>query len=233
LKIPFTFARNHEVLLLEKANELPMLYWSDKTKPAILHEISRNIGLVQYAKKDSEEILSLISKEYTQNESDAAKVVDELEDNVDLSRLIQDIPISEDLLEFKNDAPIIRMMNSLFKQASRDGASDIHLEAFEKLSIVRFRVDGNLRDIVEVKRGLHAAFVSRIKIMASLDIAEKRMPQDGRISLRVGSKALDIRVSTLPTAHGERVVMRLLEKDYSKLDLKFLGMAPDTEKSFL
>ena len=210
-----------------------MLYWSDKTKPAILHEISRNIGLVQYAKKDSEEILSLISKEYTQNESDAAKVVDELEDNVDLSRLIQDIPISEDLLEFKNDAPIIRMMNSLFKQASRDGASDIHLEAFEKLSIVRFRVDGNLRDIVEVKRGLHAAFVSRIKIMASLDIAEKRMPQDGRISLRVGSKALDIRVSTLPTAHGERVVMRLLEKDYSKLDLKFLGMAPDTEKSFL
>ena len=233
MKIPFTFARNHEVLLLEKANELPMLYWSDKTKPAILHEISRNIGLLQYVKKGSEEILSLISKEYTQNESDAAKVVDELEDNVDLSRLIQDIPISEDLLEFKNDAPIIRMMNSLFKQASRDGASDIHLEAFEKLSIVRFRVDGNLRDIVEVKRGLHAAFVSRIKIMASLDIAEKRMPQDGRISLRVGSKALDIRVSTLPTAHGERVVMRLLEKDYSKLDLKFLGMAPDTEKSFL
>jgi len=233
MKIPFTFARNHEVLLLEKANELPMLYWSDKTKPAILHEISRNIGLLQYVKKGSEEILSLISKEYTQNESDAAKVVDELEDNVDLSRLIQDIPISEDLLEFKNDAPIILMMNSLFKQASRDGASDIHLEAFEKLSIVRFRVDGNLRDIVEVKRGLHAAFVSRIKIMASLDIAEKRMPQDGRISLRVGSKALDIRVSTLPTAHGERVVMRLLEKDYSKLDLKFLGMAPDTEKSFL
>jgi general secretion pathway protein E len=125
------------------------------------------------------------------------------------------------------------MINSLFKQASRDGASDIHLEAYEKQSVVRFRVDGNLRDVVDLKRGLHAALVSRIKIMASLDIAEKRMPQDGRISLRVGSKALDIRVSTLPTAHGERVVMRLLEKNYSKLDLKTLGMAPDTEKSFL
>jgi general secretion pathway protein E len=86
---------------------------------------------------------------------------------------------------------------------------------------------------VDLKRGLHAALVSRIKIMAVLDIAEKRMPQDGRISLRVGSKALDIRVSTLPTAHGERVVMRLLEKNSSKLDLKTLGMAQDTESSFL
>ena len=175
----------------------------------------------------------MISQEYAQNETDAATVVDELEENVDLARLMQDIPLTQDLLELKNDAPIIRMINSLFKQASRDGASDIHLEAYEKQSVVRFRVDGNLRDVVELKRGLHAALVSRIKIMASLDIAEKRMPQDGRISLRVGSKALDIRVSTLPTAHGERVVMRLLEKNYSKLDLKTLGMAPDTEKSFL
>ena len=175
----------------------------------------------------------MISQEYAQNETDAATVVDELEENVDLARLMQDIPLTQDLLELKNDAPIIRMINSLFKQASRDGASDIHLEAYEKQSVVRFRVDGNLRDVVDLKRGLHAALVSRIKIMASLDIAEKRMPQDGRISLRVGSKALDIRVSTLPTAHGERVVMRLLEKNYSKLDLKTLGMAPDTEKSFL
>ena len=213
--------------------ETPTLFWSPKTKPSILHEIARNLGPLRYDKKSSDELLSMISQEYTQNESDAATVVDELEENVDLARLMQDIPLTQDLLELKNDAPIIRMINSLFKQASRDGASDIHLEAYEKQSVVRFRVDGNLRDVVDLKRGLHAALVSRIKIMASLDIAEKRMPQDGRISLRVGSKALDIRVSTLPTAHGERVVMRLLEKNYSKLDLKTLGMAPDTEKSFL
>jgi general secretion pathway protein E len=175
----------------------------------------------------------MISQEYAQKETDAATVVDELEESVDLARLMQDIPLTQDLLELSNDAPIIRMINSLFKQASRDDASDIHLEAYDKQSVVRFRVDGNLRDVVDLKRGLHAALVSRIKIMASLDIAEKRMPQDGRISLRVGSKALDIRVSTLPTAHGERVVMRLLEKNYSKLDLKALGMAVDTEKSFL
>jgi general secretion pathway protein E len=198
-----------------------------------LHEVARNVGPLRFCKKSSEELLAMISQEYAQNETDAATVVDELEENVDLARLMQDIPLTQDLLELKNDAPIIRMINSLFKQASRDSASDIHLEAYEKQSVVRFRVDGNLRDVVDLKRGLHAALVSRIKIMASLDIAEKRMPQDGRISLRVGSKALDIRVSTLPTAHGERVVMRLLEKNYSKLDLKTLGMAPDTEKSFL
>ncbi len=233
MKIPFSYAKRHEVLLSNPLEDIPSLYWSPKTKPSVLHEISRNVGALHYIKKSSEDLLLMINQEYSQNESDAATVVDELEDNVDLSRLMQDIPISEDLLEFKNDAPIIRMINSLFKQASRDGASDIHLEAFEKQSVVRFRVDGNLRDIVEMKRGLHAALVSRIKIMASLDIAEKRMPQDGRISLRVGTKALDIRVSTLPTAHGERVVMRLLEKDYSKLDLKLLGMAADTESEFL
>ncbi len=233
MKIPFSFAKSHGVLLSNSLEDIPSLYWSAKTKPSIIHEISRNVGVLHYVKKSSEEILLMISQHYSQNESDAATVVDELEDNVDLSRMMQDIPISEDLLELKNDAPIIRMINSLFKQASRDGASDIHLEAFEKQSVVRFRVDGNLRDVVEIKRGLHAALVSRIKIMSSLDIAEKRMPQDGRISLRVGTKALDIRVSTLPTAHGERVVMRLLEKDYSKLDLKLLGMAADTEQEFL
>lgn len=232
-KIPFSFSKSHEVLLLDQLAETPTLFYSPKTKPSTLHEVARNVGPLRYFKKSSEELLLMISQEYAQNETDAATVVDELEENVDLARLMQDIPLTQDLLELKNDAPIIRMINSLFKQASRDGASDIHLEAYEKQSVVRFRVDGNLRDVVDLKRGLHAALVSRIKIMASLDIAEKRMPQDGRISLRVGSKALDIRVSTLPTAHGERVVMRLLEKNYSKLDLKTLGMAPDTEKSFL
>jgi ATP-dependent Clp protease ATP-binding subunit ClpX len=124
------------------------------------------------------------------------------------------------------------MINSLLKQASRDGASDIHLEAFERKSMVRFRVDGNLRDIVDMRRDLHAALVSRIKIMASLDIAEKRMPQDGRISLRVGGRAIDVRVSTLPTSHGERVVLRLLEKNYDRLDVRALGMAEDTFSQF-
>ncbi|MFO0101285.1 MAG: type II secretion system ATPase GspE, partial [Betaproteobacteria bacterium] len=156
----------------------------------------------------------------------------EVEGEVDLSRLMQDIPEVEDLLESEDDAPIIRMINALLTQATRDGASDIHIEAFETYSLVRFRVDGTLRDVVRPKRALHAALVSRIKIMAQLDIAEKRLPQDGRITLRVGGKAVDVRVSTLPTGHGERVVLRLLEKDLSRLTLESLGMSERTLKTF-
>jgi len=116
------------------------------------------------------------------------------------------------LLEAEDDAPVIRMINALLTQAARDGASDIHIEPFESFSLVRFRVDGTLRDVVRPKRALHAALVSRIKIMAQLDIAEKRLPQDGRITLRVGGRPTDVRVSTLPTGHGERAVLRLLEQ---------------------
>ncbi len=109
-----------------------------------------------------------------------------MEGEVDLSRLMQDIPAVEDLLESEDDAPIIRMINALLTQAAREGASDIHIEPFETSSVVRFRVDGTLRDVVRPKKALHGALISRIKIMAQLDIAEKRLPQDGRITLRVG-----------------------------------------------
>src|SRR5690606_7393033 len=115
---------------------------------------------------------------------------------------------------------------ALFTQAARDGASDIHLEAFETHSVVRYRVDGTLRDIVSPRRALHNALVSRIKVMASLDIAEKRLPQDGRIALRVGGRAIDVRASRLPTGHGERAVLRLLDKEADFLELGRLGMAP-------
>jgi general secretion pathway protein E len=118
------------------------------------------------------------------------------------------------------------MINALLTQASRDGASDIHIEPFESYSMVRFRVDGTLRDVVRPKRELHAALISRIKILAQLDIAEKRLPQDGRIALRIGGKPIDVRVSTLPTGHGERAVLRLLDKEAGRLDLARLGMSP-------
>jgi general secretion pathway protein E len=110
----------------------------------------------------------------------------------------------------------------------REGASDIHLEIFESRALVRLRVDGALRDIVEPKRGLHPAMVSRIKVMASLDIAEKRLPQDGRIALRVAGRPIDVRVSTIPTANGERVVLRLLDKQAGRLTLDALGMPEAT-----
>jgi general secretion pathway protein E len=153
------------------------------------------------------------------------------EHEIDLDRLMQDIPEVADLLEAQDDAPVIRMINALFTQAARDGASDIHIEAFESSSVVRYRVDGTLRDVVSPRKALHAALISRIKIMAHLDIAEKRMPQDGRIALRVGGRPIDVRVSTLPTGHGERAVLRLLDKEAGRLQLEKLGMAPTVLKS--
>jgi general secretion pathway protein E len=120
------------------------------------------------------------------------------------------------------------MLNAMLSQAVREGASDIHFEPFEANSVVRYRVDGTLRDVVRPRRGLHAALVSRIKIMANLDIAEKRLPQDGRIMLRLGGRPIDVRVSTLPAGHGERVVMRLLDKERGRLTPEKLGMAQDT-----
>jgi general secretion pathway protein E len=150
--------------------------------------------------------------------------VSEVESDIDLSRMMQALPAIEDLLETSDDAPIIRMLNALLTQAARDGASDIHIEPYERHSAVRFRVDGSLRDVVQPNRALHAALISRLKIMAELDIAEKRLPQDGRISLRIGTRAVDVRVSTLPSAHGERAVLRLLDKSGAKLSLESVGM---------
>jgi general secretion pathway protein E len=125
------------------------------------------------------------------------------------------------------------MLNALLTQAARDGASDIHIEPYERHSSVRFRVDGTLREVVQPNRALHAALISRLKIMAELDIAEKRLPQDGRISLRIGTRAVDVRVSTLPSAHGERAVLRLLDKSESKLSLESVGMTGETLRRFL
>jgi len=240
LRIPFAYARDHQVLLKRQSisdaagqeKDVFTLIHSPATDLSILHEICRMVGSVKRVEKSSDEVMEAINSTYSQGDLDASQVLDEVEDTLDLSRLLQEMPVSMDLLEANDDAPVIRMINSILKQAIHAEASDIHLEAFERKSVVRFRVDGNLRDIVDMRRDLHAALVSRIKIMASLDIAEKRMPQDGRISLRIGGKAIDIRVSTLPTSHGERVVMRLLEKNYERLDLKTLGMADDTFTSF-
>jgi general secretion pathway protein E len=145
---------------------------------------------------------------------------------------MQELPAVEDLLEAADDAPIVRMLNALLTQAARDGASDIHIEPYERHSSVRFRIDGTLREVVQPNRALHAALISRLKIMAELDIAEKRLPQDGRISLRLGQRAIDIRVSTLPSAHGERAVLRLLDKSQGRLSLESVGMSGDTLQRF-
>lgn len=231
--VPYGFARAHQILVSALSDDAMEVWVGENTPATALAELSRSLKyrLVPVI-KPADELSSAISRAYSQQEGSAAAVVDEVGGDIDLSRLMQDLPKVEDLLESEDDAPIIRMINALLTQAARDNASDIHIEPFETYSMVRFRVDGTLRDVVRPRRELHAALVSRIKIMASLDIAEKRLPQDGRITLRIGGRPMDVRVSTLPTGHGERAVLRLLDKEAGRLDLARLGMSSDLLRRF-
>jgi general secretion pathway protein E len=227
--VPYAFARDHSILLKPTGEREADVWISEATGLAALQEVMRAFpGRLRPTLVDPRELSEAIAQAYSRPEDSAQQVVGDIEGEIDITRMMQDVPDIEDLLETEDDAPIIRMINALLTHAARDGASDIHLEAFERHSLVRFRVDGTLRDIVRPKRALHAALVSRIKIMAAMDIAEKRLPQDGRIALRVGGRAIDVRVSTLPTGHGERVVLRLLEKDMARIDLTNLGMSERT-----
>ena len=155
----------------------------------------------------------------------AQAAVDEMDEDFDLARAAEALGEPEDLMESQDDAPIIRLINALLTEAVKTNASDIHVEPFENRLVVRMRVDGVLREVLAPKRMLAPLIVSRIKVMAKLDIAEKRLPQDGRISLRVAGRPVDVRVSTLPSGHGERVVLRLLDKQAGRLHLEQLGMA--------
>ncbi|MBB5203272.1 general secretion pathway protein E [Inhella inkyongensis] len=229
--LPYAFAKAHN-LLLEDSGAERVLWVSPQVSDAQLAEVQRLHAVERVEPQAAALLQERISVVYAGNESSAATVVGEVESAVDLSRLLQDLPAVEDLLEAANDAPIIRMLNALLTQAAKDGASDIHIEPYERSSAVRFRVDGSLREVVQPNRALHAALISRLKIMAELDIAEKRLPQDGRISLRIGGRAIDVRVSTLPSAHGERAVLRLLDKSESKFSLEGLGMDGDVLHAF-
>ncbi len=221
--LPYAFARTHQLLLEDAGNELTLCLHAASSASGA-SEVGRKFGIHRVELHPADALIQRISAAYAQGESSAATVVSEVESDADLTRMMQDLPAIEDLLETADDAPIIRMLNALLTQAARDSASDIHIEPYERHSSVRFRVDGTLREVVKPNRALHAALISRLKIMAELDISEKRMPQDGRISLRIGTRAVDVRVSTLPSAYGERAVLRLLDKSESKLNLEAVGM---------
>ncbi|MDO8449322.1 MAG: type II secretion system ATPase GspE [Rhodoferax sp.] len=229
--LPYAFARTHQLLLEDQSGDLTLCVHPDSGANA-LGEVMRKYPVRHLQALAAPALIQRISAAYAQGESSAAAVVSEVESDADLSRMMQDLPAIEDLLETSDDAPIIRMLNALLTQAARDGASDIHIEPYERHSSVRFRVDGTLREVVQPNRALHAALISRLKIMADLDIAERRLPQDGRISLRIGTRAVDVRVSTLPSAHGERAVLRLLDKSEDRLSLEALGMQGEVLRRF-
>jgi general secretion pathway protein E len=229
--LPYAYAKAHTLLLEDDGEQL--LLWAGETTPSsALAEVTRLFDVASFEREATATLGQRIAAAYAGGESSAAAVIGEVESGVDLSRMMQDLPAVEDLLEAADDAPIIRMLNALLTQAAKDGASDIHIEPYERSSSVRFRVDGTLREVVQPNKALHAALISRLKIMAELDIAEKRLPQDGRISLRIGGRAIDVRVSTLPSSHGERAVLRLLDKTESRFTLEGLGMDGEVLQSF-
>ncbi|MDT3705531.1 MAG: type II secretion system ATPase GspE [Thiobacillus sp.] len=227
--LPYGFARSRGALVARRAGDEMEVWLREGAEPATLAEVRRILKCPLQAQVLSPEAFErALGQAYTRGENHAATLVGDMEQGMDLQQLAQDIPEVADLLEAEDDAPIIRLINALLTQALRENASDIHIEPFETRSVVRFRMDGALRDVIEPKRALHAAIVSRIKVMAQLDIAEKRLPQDGRITLRLAGRPVDVRVSTLPTGHGERVVLRLLDKQAGRLELGKLGMSEAT-----
>ncbi len=229
--LPYAYAKANTLLLEDDGKQL-VLRVASNTPRSALSEVLRLYAVDRIDPELPADLSRRLAEAYAGGEASAAAVVGEVESAVDLSRMMQELPAVEDLLEAANDAPIIRMLNALLTQAAKDGASDIHIEPYERSSSVRFRVDGTLREVVQPNRALHAALISRLKIMAELDISEKRLPQDGRISLRIGGRAIDVRVSTLPSAHGERAVLRLLDKSEARFTLEGLGMDGEVLRAF-
>ena len=243
IRLPYSFARTQGVIVSaepeaseETSSEdmhCPIVLVRDDASPMAVAEVRRLIGRPITIKPVSPAAFETqISEVYGQSDGSAADIVADAGQDLDLRDLMQDLPAIEDLLDTQDDAPVIRMVNALLMQAVREKASDIHIEPFAQRSVVRLRRDGVLSDIAEPPRGIHEAMVSRIKIMAQLDIAERRLPQDGRIGLRLGERSVDVRVSSVPTAHGERIVLRLLEKDASRLRLAALGMTKNMQEQF-
>ncbi|MDD3517960.1 MAG: type II secretion system ATPase GspE [Chromatiales bacterium] len=227
--IPFVFARRHGVLVTAFDDGGATLAYRPGLTRQTLAEVRRHVGRpLRLEAVTQERFDALLREVYERTSNEAMQMMEELGDEADLSSIAQSLGEPEDLLEKEDDAPIIRLINALLTEAVKENASDIHVEPFENRLVVRFRVDGVLREVLEPPRVLAPLITSRIKVMARLDIAEKRLPQDGRISLKVAGRAVDVRVSTLPSGHGERVVLRLLDKQAGRLDLTHLGMDPQT-----
>jgi len=231
--LPFTFAQQHGVLLDADDHGATVVVHSGQPKLQILTELRRILGgpfaLQGVSDGDFKRRLTLA---YQRNNNEAVQMAEDIGADVDLSRLADAIPDAGDLMDTEDDAPIIRLINAILSQAVREQASDIHIETFEDRLSVRYRIDGVLAEVLSPKRMLAPLLVSRLKVMARLDIAEKRVPQDGRISVKIAGHAVDIRMSTIPSAHGERVVLRLLDTASGQLQLSQLAMNEQVSKAF-
>jgi general secretion pathway protein E len=223
--LPFSFAKRHGVLIRDIADGRADTVYRNGASPLSLAEARRFAGVpLRLTRVTADAFDAILQQCYEQGSNKAMHMAGDFEGQTDLLQVAQDLPEPSDLLESDDDAPIIRFINAVLTEAVKDNASDIHIEPYENRLVVRFRIDGVLQEVLQTRRAVAPLIVSRIKVMSKLDIAEKRLPQDGRISLRIAGRAVDVRVSTMPSGHGERVVLRLLDKQAGRLDLTSLGM---------
>jgi general secretion pathway protein E len=233
LKVPITYAKKAMVLPLRRENGTVIVATSE---PLVLSTVDDLRALlvsdISLCLVPADRILDAINRLHSADMNKAEDTAQEMEEE-DLSFLAAELEEPADLLEATDDAPIIRLVNSLLSQAIRDRASDIHIEPFEKEVVARFRIDGILYNILTIQKRFQASISSRVKIMAGLNIAEKRLPQDGGMRIKIGGKDVDIRVSIVPTAFGERIVLRLLYRESALLPLEEIGFSGDNLTRFM
>ena len=226
MNVPFAFARRHGVLVaLDDESAAPTIVLRLNAPVTALAEAQRVLGCpARLLRVQDDEFERRLQATYEGAAGAHGRTMATFDEALDLAELAAELREPADLLESADDAPIIRLINGILSEAIRENASDIHIEPFESRLSIRLRVDGVLRQVMEPPIAIAALLVSRIKIMAKLDIAEKRVPQDGRISLRIANRPVDVRVSTIPSGSGERVVLRLLDKQAGRLRLEQIGM---------
>lgn len=230
--ISFSYAKSHYCYIKQQTDACIEIVHAPNFQYDTLLELQRVLQApIELHEISEEQFQAELAKAYEANTGSAMEAISGIEETMDLQQLMNDMPKTADLLDTEDDAPVIRLLNAILTQAIKQGASDIHFETFEQKLTVRFRIDGVLREVLEPPRVIAPLLTSRLKIMAKLDIAEKRLPQDGRIALKVAGRSIDIRVSTIPTHYGERIVLRVLDKQSTPLDLSKLGMSDKTRQT--
>ena len=233
IDLSYKYCKDNQVLF-EKEGSLLSIKCTEDTKISAISYLQKYFDLpLNVSKISFQDFNKALSESFTNNASSSEDLIQGVDENIDLDSLVSNLPKTEDLLDDSNEAPVIRLINAILSEAIKDGASDIHIEPYEENLAIRFRVDGILKEKLNPNSRIAPLLNARIKVMSNLDIAERRMPQDGRMSLKLGEKWIDIRVSTLPSSFGERLVLRLLDKADASLDLRELGMSDEMTKDYL
>ncbi|CAM3356279.1 type II secretion system ATPase GspE [Corallococcus sp. ZKHCc1 1396] len=231
-RIPINFARQTKLLPLSMEGDEVILAVADPLDTAALDHARLLLGQsIQPRIAMASTIVDAINSVYDRSVNETADLVDEMETTEDLDSLAHELEEPKDLLDADDEAPVIRLVNSVLFRAAKERASDIHIEPMERELLVRFRIDGVLQEVIKPPKRYQNSIIARVKVMGQLNIAEKRLPQDGRIRIKLAGRDIDIRLSTTPTSFGERIVMRLLDKTATLLDLAEIGMSQQVLES--